>query len=176
MEQGCSLPCHSYLYDLLVYSTEIVWVSEISRFKNQPCNRLYPKKPAGMYWLGYNDAVSWLNEAKTRIFSPQPILKFSKFTYISFASQPAIRPGCARCRAPEISHDKGGFTKMLFRSSLAWPDRFFRFSLWRRNKGSGSQTQLVLAPSTVVGGDNNKNVINALTQSRTRLVQTCAFG
>ena len=21
-----------------------------SRFKNQPCNRLYPKKPAGMHW------------------------------------------------------------------------------------------------------------------------------
>ena len=33
------------------------------------------------------------------------------------ASLPAVRPGCARCRAPEISHDKGnggGFTKMLF--------------------------------------------------------------
>ena len=32
--------------------------------------------------------------------------------------QPAVRPGCARCRAPEISHNKGnggGFTKMLFR-------------------------------------------------------------
>ena len=36
--------------------------------------------------------------------------------------------------------------------------------------------QLVLAPSTVVGVDNNKNVINALIQSRTRLAQTCAFG
>ena len=52
----------------------------------------------------------------------QPILKISKFTCISSASlpacQPAIRPGCARCRAPEISHNKsngGGFTKMLFR-------------------------------------------------------------
>ena len=31
---------------------------------------------------------------------------------------PAVRPGCARCRAPEMSHNKGnggGFTKMLFR-------------------------------------------------------------
>ena len=30
------------------------------------------RKPAGMHWLaiGYNDAVSWLNEAKTRIFQP----------------------------------------------------------------------------------------------------------
>ena len=30
---------------------------------------------------------------------------------------PAVRPGCARCRAPEISHNKGnggGFTKILF--------------------------------------------------------------
>ena len=52
----------------------------------------------------------------------QPTLKISKFTCISSASQPAslpaVRPGCARCRAPEISHNKGngsGFTKMLFR-------------------------------------------------------------
>ena len=32
--------------------------------------------------------------------------------------QPAVRPGCARCRAPEISHNKGnggGLTKILFR-------------------------------------------------------------
>ena len=33
------------------------------------------------------------------------------------ACQPAIRPGCARCRALEISHDEGNggrFMKMLF--------------------------------------------------------------
>ena len=29
---------------------EIIWLPEISRFKNQPCNRFYPKKPAGMHW------------------------------------------------------------------------------------------------------------------------------
>ena len=45
--------------------SEIVWLLEISHFKNQPCDRLYLKKPAGMHWLGYNGAVSWLNEAKT---------------------------------------------------------------------------------------------------------------
>ena len=28
------------------------------------------KKPAGMHWLGYNDAVPWLNEAKSQIFQP----------------------------------------------------------------------------------------------------------
>ena len=78
-----------------------------------------------MHWLGYNDAVSWLNEAKTRIF--QPTANFENFMiYLYFvcqpasqpASQPAVRPGCARCRAPEISRDKdncGGFMKMLFR-------------------------------------------------------------
>ena len=50
--------------------SEIVWLPEILHFKNQPCNRLYPKKPTGMHWLDYNDAVSWLNEANTRIFQP----------------------------------------------------------------------------------------------------------
>ena len=70
-----------------------------------------------MHWLGYNDAVSSLNEAKTRIF--QPTANFEKFKIrLYFVSLPAVRPSCARCRAPEISHDKGnggGFTKMLFR-------------------------------------------------------------
>ena len=83
------------------------------------------KKPTGMHWLGYNDAVSWLNEAKTQIF--QPTANFENFKiclyFISLpasqpACQPAVRPGYARCRAPEISHDKGNggrFTEMLFR-------------------------------------------------------------
>ena len=70
-----------------------------------------------MHWLGYNDAVSSLNEAKTQIF--QPTANFENFKIrLYFVSQPAVRPGCARCRAPEISYDKGnggGFTKMLFR-------------------------------------------------------------
>ena len=74
-----------------------------------------------MHWLGYNDAVSSLNEVKTRIF--QPTANFENFEirlyFISQpASQPAVRPGCAGFRASEISHDKGngsGFTKMLFR-------------------------------------------------------------
>ena len=73
-----------------------------------------------MHWLGYNDAVSSLNEAKTQIF--QPADNFENFKIRLYfvsqpASQPALRPGCTRCRAPEILHDKGnggGFTKMLF--------------------------------------------------------------
>ena len=70
-----------------------------------------------MHWLGYNDAVSSLNEVKTRIF--HPTANFENFEIrLYFVSQPAIRPDCARHRVPEISHDKGnsgGFTKMLFR-------------------------------------------------------------
>ena len=50
--------------------SEIIWLPEILHFKVQPCNRLYPKKTTRMHWLDYNDAVSWLNEAKTRIFQP----------------------------------------------------------------------------------------------------------
>ena len=46
--------------------SEIVWLPKTSHFTNQPCNRLYPKKRTEMHWLGYNDAVSWLNEAKTQ--------------------------------------------------------------------------------------------------------------
>ena len=38
--------------------SETVQLPEILHFKNQPCNRIYPKKPTGMHWLGYNDVVS----------------------------------------------------------------------------------------------------------------------
>ena len=42
-----------------------------------------------MHWLGYNDAVSSLTEAKTRIF--QPTANFENFE-IRTASQPASLP------------------------------------------------------------------------------------
>ena len=45
--------------------SEIVWLPEISRFKINLAISFIRKKPAGMHWLGYNDAVSSLNEAKT---------------------------------------------------------------------------------------------------------------
>ena len=48
--------------------SEIVWLPEISRFKINLAISFIRKKPGGMHWLGYNDAVSSLNEAKTRIF------------------------------------------------------------------------------------------------------------
>ena len=103
-----------YIYIYIVLNSkdwsEIVWLPKILCFKNRSCNTLYPKKLTGIHWLGYNDAVSWLNK---EYFSLQPIFEI----YLYFVCQPAVRPDCARCRAPKISHNKGnggGFTKMLF--------------------------------------------------------------
>ena len=45
--------------------SEIVWLPEISLFKINLAISFIRKNPAGMHWLGYNDAVSSLNEAKT---------------------------------------------------------------------------------------------------------------
>ena len=44
-----------------------------------------------MHWLGYNDTVSSLNEAKTRIF--QPTANFENFEiHLYLVSQPACQP------------------------------------------------------------------------------------
>ena len=50
--------------------SEIVWLPKISCFKINLAIGFIQKKLAGIHWLGYNDAVSWLNEVKTRIFQP----------------------------------------------------------------------------------------------------------
>ena len=50
--------------------SEIVWLPKISRFKINLAIGFIRKKPTGMHWLGYNDAISWLNEGKTQIFQP----------------------------------------------------------------------------------------------------------
>ena len=55
-----------------------------------------------MHWLGYYEAVSWLNQ-ETRVF--QPTANFENFVNLPVfclpaslpASQPAARLGCARC-------------------------------------------------------------------------------
>ena len=68
----CIWPCHAVSINvslsMIVLNSrdwsEIIWLLEISCLKNQPCNRLYPKKPTGIHWLGYNDAVSWLKQSK----------------------------------------------------------------------------------------------------------------
>ena len=71
--------------------SEIVWLPEISRFKISLAIGFIRKKPTGMHWLGYNDAVSWLNEARTRIF--QPTANFEIFEiYLYFVCLPACQP------------------------------------------------------------------------------------
>ena len=51
--------------------SEIIWLPRNLHFKiNLPIG-LYPKKPAGMHWLGRNDAVPYVvKRSKTRIFHP----------------------------------------------------------------------------------------------------------
>ena len=71
--------------------SEIVRLPEISRFKFNLAISLIQKKPAGMHWLGYNDAVSSLKEAKTQIF--QPTANFENFKIrLYFVSLPASLP------------------------------------------------------------------------------------
>ena len=71
--------------------SEILWLPEISYFKINLAISFIQKKPAGMHWLGYNDAVSLLNEAKPRIF--QPTANFENFEIrLYFVSQPACLP------------------------------------------------------------------------------------
>ena len=75
--------------------SEIVWLPEISRFKINLAISIIRKKPAGIHWLGYNDAVSSLNEAKTRIFQPTAI--FENFEIrLYFVSLPASQPACRK--------------------------------------------------------------------------------
>ena len=71
--------------------SEIVWLPEISRFKINLAISFIRKKPTGMHWLGYSDAVSSLNEAKTQIF--QPTTNFENFKiHLYFVSLPASLP------------------------------------------------------------------------------------
>ena len=58
------------LSTIVLYSrdwSEIIWLPEILCFKINLAIGFIQKNPTEMHWLGYNDAVSWLNEAKTRI-------------------------------------------------------------------------------------------------------------
>ena len=71
--------------------SEIIWLPEILRFKMNLAISFIRKKPAGMHWFGYNDAVSLSNKAKTRIF--QPTTNFENFEiHPYFVSQPACLP------------------------------------------------------------------------------------
>ena len=81
--------------------SKIVWLPKISHLKIDLAIGFIRRKPAGMHWLGYSDTVSWLNEAKTRIF--QPTANFEIFEiYLYFvclpACQPASLPACRKTR------------------------------------------------------------------------------
>ena len=65
-----------------------------------------------------NNPVTMFNAAKS---SKNQSTKNLKFTQISSASQPAVRPGFASAMALEFLHNKGnriGFTKLLLRRML----------------------------------------------------------
>ena len=64
--------------------------SQISRFKINLAIGFIRKKPTEMHWLGYSDAVSWLNEAKTQIFQPTANFEIFKI-YLYFVCLPACR-------------------------------------------------------------------------------------
>ena len=109
--------------------------------KNKLYNRLFPEKTPGMHFYCCNDAVPWLNEAKSRIFRCTVIVKSSKFTCISSAicHLPAVRPGSAMCTSPIfLTKNVIGIynTNPLFRKRfihcalmipfiLHWPSLFF---------------------------------------------------
>ena len=76
--------------------SEIVWLPKILHLKINLAIGFIRRKPAGMHWLGYNNAVSWLNKAKTRIF--QPTANFEIFEiYLYFVCLPACQPACLPC-------------------------------------------------------------------------------
>ena len=90
----CPLPCNLISLSTIVLNSrdwsEIVWLPKILHLKINLAIGFIQRKPTGMHWLGYNDAVSWLNEAKTQIF--QPTANFEIFEiYLYFVCLPACR-------------------------------------------------------------------------------------
>ena len=107
-----------------------------------------------MHFYCCNDAVPWLNEAKSRIFRCTVIFKISKFSCISSATcLPAVRPSSATCMGL-IFLTKNVIsiynTNLLFRKRfihfalvipfmLHWPSLFF-------SKVSNSQKKVLITP------------------------------
>ena len=66
----------------------------------------FTQKPPGMHFYYCNDAVPWLNEAKSQIFRCTVIFKISKFTCIlsaiclPLACLPALGPSSTTCTGP----------------------------------------------------------------------------
>ena len=107
-----------------------------------------------MHFYCCNDAVPWLNEAKSRIFRCTVIVKNSKITCISSATYlPAVRPGSATCAGPIfLTKNVIGVynTNPLFRKRfihcalmipfiLRWPSLLF-------SKVSNSRKKVLITP------------------------------
>ena len=56
-----------------------------------------------MHWYSCNNGVPLVNEAKSQLFQSIVNLKFLKLTGFGL---PAVRPGSARCMAPEFNTAK----------------------------------------------------------------------
>ena len=110
-------------------------------FTKQPFNRLYLKNPTGMHWYCSNDATYLLKEEASQVFRPTANFESSVFRLLACLPAP-VRPGCARCRTPEISHNKDngrGFLKNVVPKTIyplrhgdsLYPSLFFYIPLAR---------------------------------------------
>ena len=66
--------------------------------KNKLYNKLYPKKTPGMHFYCCNDAVPWLNKAKSRIFRCTVIFKSFQIHLYFVCHLPACLPACHKTR------------------------------------------------------------------------------
>ena len=73
-----------------------------------------------------NDAVPWLNEAKSQMFRCTVSFKNFEIHLHFICLLPAVRPGCSRCRAPE-THNKANLRNCCSEDDL--PTAPWRFLL-----------------------------------------------
>ena len=101
-----------------------------------------------MHFYCCNDAVAWLNEAKSRIFWCTVIVKNFQFHLYFICHLPAVRPGSAMCTGPIFLTKNviGDYnTNLLFQKRfihcalmipfiLHWPSLFFSnvSNLWKK--------------------------------------------
>ena len=110
-----------------------------------------------MHFYCCNDAVPWLNEAKSQIFQCTVIFKNFQIHLYFVCHLPAIRPGSATCTGPLflLKNVIGIYNmNLLFRKRfihcamvipfiLNWPSLFF-------SKVSNSQKKVLITPGTLL--------------------------
>ena len=117
-----------------------------------------------MHWYSFNNAVRLVNKAKTRLF--RSTLNFKNFENHGFRltasladCQPAIRPGCARCRALKITQNNRLLTKLLFRKLFSYCDMVILFALLS-SLSIGMRKQLTSPQHSIHGA--NREVMRLL--------------